>query len=306
MVRYVECRTLLAGETVLRVVITAPARYWAIDRGLTAKVLSAIEMPVWSPESGAAVSPAGLSLPPEVETPEVPALGCGALLTLDDADLVLAALERHRAGLDGDLLSFAGGEVCSQQIASDEAMFVRIEPGHPGDFESGAELLGVPGHGVRAFGREPLRHGPDGTRALRALVRGRGQPTGAGCGRAGEDAAGQRGVLGVPGTAIKTSARPQVEADWLDGWTKQPTEIPVWPGDEHDRILIIPAVGATSIPFEVTDVDDAPECESDDPLAPSDALDAWCELPCEASAFFPPLSDPVDASDSWHPTSAPA
>ena len=99
--------------------------------------------------------------------------------------------------------------------------------------------------------------------------------------------------------AIQTSARPQVEADWLGGWPKQPTGIRVWPGDEHDRILIITAVEATSIPFEVTDVDDVddvPECGSDDPLAPSDALDAWCELPCEPSAFFPPLSDPVDVA----------
>ena len=156
MVRYVECRTLLAGKAVLRIIMTAPTRYWAIDRGLAAEVLSSIELPVWSPERGTADSQAEPSLPPEVEAPEVPALGCGSLLTMDDADLVLAALERHRAGLGGDLLSFAGGEVCTTKIASDEAMFVRIEPAHRSDLEPGTEMLGAPGRPVPAFGDEAM------------------------------------------------------------------------------------------------------------------------------------------------------
>jgi hypothetical protein len=98
--------------------------------------------------------------------------------------------------------------------------------------------------------------------------------------------------------AIVSSARPAVWAPWLDGWATQPTTLSAGRGDERDRIIAITAVQAAQIDFEVTDVDDDPECEEDDPLAPSEAVQAFCDLPCEPSACFPPLSDPVDVSDS--------
>ena len=41
-----------------------------------------------------------------------------------------------------------------EQLDVDERVFVRIEPGAPGDFEPGAELLGVPGEPVSAVGDE--------------------------------------------------------------------------------------------------------------------------------------------------------
>ena len=97
--------------------------------------------------------------------------------------------------------------------------------------------------------------------------------------------------------AIKTSARPQAEAEWLDGWATQPTKIPTWPGDEHDRILVVTAVRAAQIDLEVTDVDDDPECEPDDPLAPSSEILEFCDLGCEPSDYFPPLSPPIEFGD---------
>ena len=100
---------------------------------------------------------------PGPERSDVPAVDCGPLLTTDELEEALGVFDRP-AG-ERNSIRFAQGEVCSEQLDADERVFVRIEPGAPGDFEPGAGLLGVPGEPVSAVGDEARWFGGEGSEA---------------------------------------------------------------------------------------------------------------------------------------------
>ena len=56
------------------------------------------------------------------------------------------------------------------------------------------------------------------------------------------------------------------------------------------------AVRAAQLEFDVSKVEDDPECEPDDPQPRTDLLEWWCDI-CEVSDFFPMPSDPVDIGE---------
>ena len=88
---------------------------------------------------------------------EVTAIDCGSLLTFDETAEALAIFERPNDERDSFLLSQS--EVCGETLASDEAVFVRIEPGNPDDFDTGARLLGTTGEVVEGIGDASLWFG---------------------------------------------------------------------------------------------------------------------------------------------------
>jgi len=153
-VRYVECRTLGSGPAVLRLVMSAPATRWVADRGAAADVRAAIDLPDQMPGVATPEAPDDVSVPPA--PPEVAMLSCGELISSEEIEIALAVWERVRAGEDADTAGHSGGEVCSEQIASDERMRLRLEPGDPSDFESGAELFGVEGRPIPGIGDAAL------------------------------------------------------------------------------------------------------------------------------------------------------
>jgi hypothetical protein len=86
--------------------------------------------------------------------PEVPPLNCRPLITLEEVDVAL--------GVVGQLASipeFARGEACTEVLADDTNLFVRIEPGDPDDFEPDAQLMGVSGEPVSEVGDEAIWFG---------------------------------------------------------------------------------------------------------------------------------------------------
>lgn len=93
----------------------------------------------------------------EGERLDVPSLGCGSLLTPEAIDDALAVWDRPAA--ERSSLGYARGETCSDALASDSRVFVGIEPGHPSDFEAGAELIGVGGEPVAGVGSASLWFG---------------------------------------------------------------------------------------------------------------------------------------------------
>lgn len=80
----------------------------------------------------------------------VPALECRTLLTTSEIEDAVAVWERQSG--DKNTLSFNKGERCYTAIASDYSVFVQIEPGNPGDFETGTKLLGAQGTPVSDIG----------------------------------------------------------------------------------------------------------------------------------------------------------
>ena len=135
IVRYVECRTLLAGEAVLRIVVTAPERYWDVDRGLVAEVLSAIELPVWSPDPGTAEPMASLPSPsPDAEN-----------INVDAATVWQAGAGREYLSLLGDRSVGAGvGDGSVPRIVTDPLPPGEVREGSTAETETIATEPQVP------------------------------------------------------------------------------------------------------------------------------------------------------------------
>lgn len=92
-----------------------------------------------------------------VHNPDVRALDCNALLTLEETGDAMAVWDRPAD--ERGSFRFSQHEICAETLEADEKVFVRIEPGDPGDFEPGATLNGTQGEdlpdvgdGARWFG----------------------------------------------------------------------------------------------------------------------------------------------------------
>ena len=105
-------------------------------------------------------TPEGRTSTPGPELSDVPLLSCGPLLTNDVIEEALGLSDRP-AG-ERNSIGRSRGEVCSEQLDVDERVFVRIEPGAPGDFEPGVGLLGVSGEPVSAVGEDARWFGGTG------------------------------------------------------------------------------------------------------------------------------------------------
>ena len=81
-------------------------------------------------------------------------MNCGPLITLEEVDEALGV-----TGQNAGIFQFAGGEVCTEVLADNEAFFVQIGPGNPGDLEPGAVLIGVSGESVTGVGDEAIWFG---------------------------------------------------------------------------------------------------------------------------------------------------
>ena len=96
------------------------------------------------------------------ERPDVPAVDCGPLLTVEEVDDALGwSIGDDRPG---PILT-ERGEVCLHSLLADQDVFVQIQPGEPGDFEPGASVIGVSGESVAAVGDEALWFGGEGSEA---------------------------------------------------------------------------------------------------------------------------------------------
>ncbi len=96
------------------------------------------------------------------ERPEVDAVECGPLFTLEEVDDALGwSIGDDRPG---PILT-ARGEVCLHSLLRDSEVFVQIQPGGPGDFEPGATVIGVSGEPVSGVGDAALWFGGEGSEA---------------------------------------------------------------------------------------------------------------------------------------------
>ena len=100
--------------------------------------------------------------------PDVPPIDCGPLITLDEIDIAF-----DKVGESPDVVLREGGEACTHTLAADEDFFIRIEPGHPDDFEPGAMIEGQTGVSVEGVGDEALWFGADGRTVSVISVRAR-------------------------------------------------------------------------------------------------------------------------------------
>lgn len=82
-----------------------------------------------------------------VDRPEVDPVNCSPLITLEEVDEALGV-----TGQNLSIITFGGGETCTEVLADDDDMFVQIGPGDPTDFESGALVKGVTGDVVTDVG----------------------------------------------------------------------------------------------------------------------------------------------------------
>ena len=151
LIRYVECRTLVDGRAVLRIVASVPRRFWAIERDSVTDLLSSIELPIW------AVGPSdGRAAVPSTDLPDVPTVRCRTLLTTELSLDALSIRERTRAGEESSMGGYASGEVCEDTLDADGRVFVRLEPGDQADFAQGARLLGSTGEPIPGIGDAAL------------------------------------------------------------------------------------------------------------------------------------------------------
>ena len=96
------------------------------------------------------------------ERPDVDAVDCGPLFTLEEVDDALGwSVGDERPG---PILT-ARGEVCLHSLLADSEVFVQIQPGGPGDFEPGATVIGVSGEPVAAVGDEARWFGGEDSEA---------------------------------------------------------------------------------------------------------------------------------------------
>lgn len=100
--------------------------------------------------------------------PDVPPIDCRPLITVDEIDLAF-----DKVGEFPDVVVREGGEACTHTLAEDEDFFIRIEPGHPDDFEPGAMIDGHTGVSVEGVGDEALWFGADGRTVSAISVRAR-------------------------------------------------------------------------------------------------------------------------------------
>jgi len=85
----------------------------------------------------------------DVDRPDVDQLNCQTLINDDDADVALFGADA--TGPRGVFI-FAGGETCKYVPDDETERFLQIEPGHPSDFEAGAEIGGVTGVDIDGVG----------------------------------------------------------------------------------------------------------------------------------------------------------
>ncbi len=110
-----------------------------------------------TPSQGPSTSEPTAAATSDAERPDVAPLRCQTLLTQNAIDDALDIWNRPSG--DMDTIGGAGGEVCQETVASDQDVFVRIEPGEPQDFKPGAQLLGVEGERVAGIGDGALWFG---------------------------------------------------------------------------------------------------------------------------------------------------
>jgi len=83
--------------------------------------------------------------------PEIEQFTCTGFITIDDAD--------YAFGIEGQLaavMNLERGETCTDFLADDQSVWVRIEPGAPDDFSPGATLEGAQGSPVTAVGHDAV------------------------------------------------------------------------------------------------------------------------------------------------------
>lgn len=99
--------------------------------------------------------------------PEIPPLSCDTLIDPDDVVIALGSEDRPYSELSSFRIS--RGEVCQETLASDDAYFIRLEPGDPSDFAAGATLNGATGVAVPNIGDGARWFAGDGVPALLAV-----------------------------------------------------------------------------------------------------------------------------------------
>lgn len=89
--------------------------------------------------------------------PAVPALECRSLVTTPEIEDTLDIWNRPSGEMN--TVGISRGEVCGEVIDGHDEVYVRLEPGEPGDFAPGAQLVGVTGEPVSGVGDEALWFG---------------------------------------------------------------------------------------------------------------------------------------------------
>ncbi len=102
-------------------------------------------------------SPAAPTTPDAGDLAGVSPVDCDPLITSIEVEEALAIRDRPSGEQGSHGLSIH--ETCTEQLDSDPAYFVRIEPGNPSDFDAGAMLIGVAGEPVADVGDEALWFG---------------------------------------------------------------------------------------------------------------------------------------------------
>ena len=107
-------------------------------------------------------TPEAVTPTPALERPDVPAVDCEPLFTVEEVDEALGwSIGDDRPG---PILT-ARGEVCLHRLLNDSDVFVQIQPGTPADFEPGASVIGVSGEAVPAVGDEARWFGGEDSEA---------------------------------------------------------------------------------------------------------------------------------------------
>ncbi len=102
-------------------------------------------------------SPTAPTTPDAGDLAGVSPVDCDPLITSSEVEEALAIRDRPSGEQGSHGLSIH--ETCTEQLDSDPAYFVRIEPGNPSDFDAGATLIGVAGEPVADVGDEALWFG---------------------------------------------------------------------------------------------------------------------------------------------------
>jgi hypothetical protein len=86
----------------------------------------------------------------DVERPDIPPVDCNTVMHTEDVEVALDVW--NRPADERGTFRYSRGEVCEERIAADERVYVRLEPGTPGDFSDDAELVGATGESVDGVG----------------------------------------------------------------------------------------------------------------------------------------------------------
>jgi hypothetical protein len=131
---------------------------------------AAVPTTTLAPSGATTTATLGSGTIPTATGPNVPPVDCSRLMAATDVDLALGSEERPFSELSS--FRVARGEVCQETLASDDAYFIRLEPGDPADFAPAAVLNGRTGEPVSGVGDEARWFGGPGVPALLAVYQG--------------------------------------------------------------------------------------------------------------------------------------